>query len=163
MLRENNIVIAVDPGFDRFGISVVKKEKGKDVVLYSDCIQTDKSMTFEQRMLMVIGEFEKVLEIYKPTLLCMEAVFMHKNAKSVINVAEIKGAVKLVVARKNIKIVEMTPQKIKLAVAGSGSAKKEEVIKMVQLTTKHKTKTGLDDEYDAIACGLAALAYWQTI
>ena len=88
---------------------------------------------------------------------------MHKNAKSVINVAEIKGAVKLIASRKNIKIIEMTPQKIKLAVAGSGAATKAEVIKMVQLLTRHKTTTGLDDEYDAIACGLAALAYLKTI
>lgn len=163
MLPENSIVIAVDPGFDRFGVSVVRKNKGKEEVLYSDCICSDKKMTFEGRLMYVIGEFEKVVAEYNPTLLCMEAVFMHKNAKSVINVAEIKGAVKLIAVRKNIKIVEMTPQKIKLAVAGSGAAKKDEVIKMVKMLTKHKTKTGLDDEYDAIACGIAALAYLKTI
>lgn len=163
MNPENSIVMGIDPGFDRFGISVVRRVKGKDVVLYSNCIQTDKKLTFEQRLVLVIDEFEKILTEHKPDLICMEAVFMHNNAKSVINVAEIKGAVKLIVSRKNIRIIEMTPQKIKLAVAGSGAAKKDEVIKMVKMITKHISNTGLDDEYDAIACGLAGLAYCKTI
>ena len=111
----------------------------------------------------VISEFEKVLDEYHPEILCVESVFMHDNAKSVINVAEIKGAVKLICVRRGIKIVEMTPQKIKLAVTGVGNAKKDQVIKMVKLISKHVAKTGLDDEYDAVASGLAALAYLKTI
>ena len=163
MNPENSIIMGIDPGFDRFGVSVVTRQKGKDIVLYSECIQTDKGLTFEQRLLLVMDGFEKVLAAHTPDLVCMEAVFMHNNAKSVINVAEIKGAVKLIVSRKNIRIIEMTPQKIKLAVAGSGTAKKEEVIKMVKMITGHVANTGLDDEYDAVACGLAGLAYCRTI
>ena len=34
---------------------------------------------------------------------------------------------------------------------------------MVKLISKHVAKTGLDDEYDAVASGLAALAYLKTI
>jgi crossover junction endodeoxyribonuclease RuvC len=162
MLQNKTVVVSVDPGFDRFGVAIVERNTGKDSVVFSDCIQTDKKLNFEIRLLNVIDEFETIIKNYKPEILCMESVFMHKNAKSVINVAEIKGAVKLIAAKHGIKIVEMTPQKIKLAVAGSGAAKKDEVIKMVKLITKHKSKTGLDDEYDAVACGLAALAYLKT-
>jgi crossover junction endodeoxyribonuclease RuvC len=162
MLQNKTVIVSVDPGFDRFGVAIVERNTGKDSVVFSDCIQTDKKLNFEIRLLNVINEFETVIKNYKPEILCMESVFMHKNAKSVINVAEIKGAVKLIAAKHGIKIVEMTPQKIKLAVAGSGAAKKDEVIKMVKLITKHKSKTGLDDEYDAVACGLAALAYLKT-
>lgn len=162
MLQNKTVVVSVDPGFDRFGVAIVERNTGKDSVVFSDCIQTDKKLNFEIRLLNVIDEFETIIKNYKPEILCMESVFMHKNAKSVINVAEIKGAVKLIAAKHGIKIVEMTPQKIKLAVAGSGVAKKDEVIKMVKLITKHKSKTGLDDEYDAVACGLAALAYLKT-
>jgi len=162
MLQNKTVVVSVDPGFDRFGVAIVERNTGKDSVVFSDCIQTDKKLNFEIRLLNVIDEFETIIKNYKPEILCMESVFMHKNAKSVINVAEIKGAVKLIAAKHGVKIVEMTPQKIKLAVAGSGAAKKDEVIKMVKLITKHKSKTGLDDEYDAVACGLAALAYLKT-
>jgi crossover junction endodeoxyribonuclease RuvC len=162
MLQNKTVIVSVDPGFDRFGVAIVERNTGKDSVVFSDCIQTDKKLNFEIRLLNVIDEFETIIKNYKPEILCMESVFMHKNAKSVINVAEIKGAVKLIAAKHGIKIVEMTPQKIKLAVAGSGAAKKDEVIKMVKLITKHKSKTGLDDEYDAVACGLAALAYLKT-
>lgn len=162
MLQNKTVIVSVDPGFDRFGVAIVERDLGKDSVVFSDCIQTDKKLNFEIRLLNVINEFETIIKNYKPEILCMESVFMHKNAKSVINVAEIKGAVKLIAVKHGIKIVEMTPQKIKLAVAGSGVAKKDEVIKMVKLITKHKSKTGLDDEYDAVACGLAALAYLKT-
>ncbi len=162
MLQNKTVIVSVDPGFDRFGVAIVERNTGKDSVVFSDCIQTDKKLNFEIRLLNVIDEFETIIKNYKPEILCMESVFMHKNAKSVINVAEIKGAVKLIAAKHGVKIVEMTPQKIKLAVAGSGAAKKDEVIKMVKLITKHKSKTGLDDEYDAVACGLAALAYLKT-
>ncbi len=163
MQQNKTVVVAVDPGFDRFGVAVVVRENYKDSVLFSDCFQTSKTLTFEARLMQVISEFEKVLDEYHPEILCVESVFMHDNAKSVINVAEIKGAVKLICVRRGIKIVEMTPQKIKLAVTGVGNAKKDQVIKMVKLISKHVAKTGLDDEYDAVASGLAALAYLKTI
>ena len=52
----------------------------------------------------MINEFETIIKNYKPEILCMESVFMHKNAKSVINVAEIKGAVKLIAVKHGSKL-----------------------------------------------------------
>ena len=46
---------------------------------------------------------------------------------------------------------------IKLAVTGDGKSDKQQMTKMVQLILKIDKKA-TDDEYDAIACGLACCA-----
>ena len=42
------IVIGIDPGYGRLGISIVEK-KDKEEVLYSACIETDSKLPIPER------------------------------------------------------------------------------------------------------------------
>ena len=79
--------------------------------------------------------------------------------------AEARGVIMYAAQKCGAEIVEFTPLQIKSAVAGNGRADKRAVISMTcklidvpevenDPTTPKATKGRLDDEYDAIACGL---------
>ena len=61
----------------------------------------------------------------------------------------------------NIPIYEYTPNQIKVAVTGYGSANKKDVLRMTkQLITLNKDHY-IDDEIDAIAVGLTFFASYK--
>ena len=43
-------VLAVDPGYDRLGVAVVKKGKEKEELLYSGCLVTSREDTLTERL-----------------------------------------------------------------------------------------------------------------
>ena len=59
----------------------------------------------------------------------------------------------------NLPVIEATPQQVKLAVTGHGGADKMAVAKMVPRLVTLSEKKRLDDELDAIAIGITALAF----
>ena len=66
---------------------------------------------------------------------------------------------KLYLARKNKCVVcEYSPQQIKIAVTGYGKSDKRQVMGMVKRLMPDVPDGALDDEYDAIAVGITALA-----
>lgn len=157
----NPTVISVDPGYDRFGIAVLKKNQlGKDVLIYSDFIQTDSKDLFENRLYMVVDGLKMAIKEYKPDYLAVESLFFSNNQKTAMHVAEVRGAVLFVAKEFNLEIVEIHPLKIKQSITGDGKSDKLQMIKMIEMITGLKKKTK-DDEYDAIAVGLAFLAMYR--
>lgn len=46
------IIIGIDPGYDRLGFAVIKKEpRQKEELLTSGCLSSDKNTDFAQRLL----------------------------------------------------------------------------------------------------------------
>ncbi len=67
-------------------------------------------------------------------------------------------------ARKhNLTVKEYNPMQIKLAVTGDGKSTKDQMMKMVSMLVKNIKPKALDDEYDAIAIGLAFFAYEKNL
>lgn len=90
--------------------------------------------------------------------MAMEELFFTNNAKTALRVAEVRGMLIYLAAKHKIPLVEYNPLAIKIAITGYGRATKPQVLKMVEKLIKIPQKTILDDEYDAIALGLTALA-----
>jgi crossover junction endodeoxyribonuclease RuvC len=59
---------------------------------------------------------------------------------------------------RGLPVREYSPQQVKLAVTGYGAADKKAVAAMVPRLVKLDARKRLDDELDAIALGIAALA-----
>ena len=152
-------VIAVDPGYDRCGVAVLEKQDGKDVVLYSGCIETGKSETFPMRLRAVGEGIQSVIDEYTPGALAMETLYFSKNTKTAIAVAEARGVATFVAARNDLPLFEYSPGTIKIAVTGVGNADKKQVMMMVPRLVKLEKLEMLDDEYDAIAVGITHLAH----
>ncbi len=152
-------VLAIDPGFGRCGVAVLDGSSTAATLLYSACIETDKKDSFPDRLLAVANEILRIIDAYAPETMSIEEIYFTNNAKTAINVAEIRGMLIYLATSRSIPLVEFNPLAVKIAITGYGRATKEQVTMMVEkLVTVPKRKM-LDDEYDAIALGLTTLAH----
>jgi crossover junction endodeoxyribonuclease RuvC len=153
-------ILGVDPGFERLGIAVIEKNKSeKEQVLFSECFKTMSKLPFSERLVLIGEEIKKIIKTYKPEILAIETLFLTTNHKTVMHVAEARGVVIYEAQCAGLKVFEASPPQIKVATTGYGKATKEQMIKMVKMLVKiDKNKTS-DDELDAIAIALTALAH----
>ncbi len=152
-------VLGVDPGYERVGVAIVEQdEKGKETLLYSDCIRTNKDLPHAVRLASIARELEKVISKYSPHMLAAETLFFNVNQKTAMLVAEARGVIITAGSLKNIAIHEYSPLQIKIATTGDGRADKKQIIAMIPRLIKLARKDLLDDEYDAIAVALTCLA-----
>ena len=148
-----NKIIAVDPGYDRVGIAVFEGAN----LLHSECFVPPKG-EFSKRLHALYAHVSAVIRKYKPQSLAIETLFFSKNQKTAIKVAEARGVIQAAAAAAGIDVVEYSPQSVKIAVTGSGNAEKGAVMRMIEKLIPLSKKKRIDDEYDAIALGIAHTA-----
>lgn len=153
-------VISVDPGYDRLGIAVMEYNNGKEELLYSGCVETNKKESLSDRLFFIGTEFEKILHKYSPTTLGIETIFFNKNIKTAIGVSQARGIILYLAQKHNCSVYEFGPQEIKVAVTGYGKSDKKAVIEMVSRLVPETPVDALDDEFDAIAVGITCLAHY---
>jgi crossover junction endodeoxyribonuclease RuvC len=152
-------VLAIDPGYDRMGVAILERQAGQDTLLFSTCIETDKKAELPDRLLQLGTELTSLCTKYNPDLLAIETLFFNKNVKTALGVAQARGVALFVAKQYGCTICEYGPQTIKVAMTGYGNSDKTAVIHMVQKLVQNVPETALDDEYDAIAVGVTALAH----
>lgn len=153
-------ILSIDPGYERLGVAILDKEKGKkEVLVFSDCIKTSAKDIFEDRLTQIGLQVEQLIQEYKPEALSIENLFISNNQKTAMRVAEVRGTLIYICRKNGLQIKEFTPLQVKLSVTGDGKSSKDQMIKMVKLLVKDVKSGALDDEYDAIAVGLAYFAY----
>lgn len=153
-----NRVLGIDPGFDRCGVAVLEKENGKEKLLFSTCITTDKKDSHETRLLALGEELRKIIKKWQPDTLATEKLFFNINARTALKVSEARGVILYEAARGGLSVCEYSPQDIKIALTGYGKAEKGQVELMAIKILGLKKAPELDDEADAIAVGITCLA-----
>ena len=154
-------VLAIDPGYGRCGVAVLERVDGKDILLYSDCIETSKSAEFPDRLSSVANECRRLIDEHQPDCLALEKLFFAKSRTTGLKVAEVRGAILSLAGEKALAVFEYSPAEVKSAAAGFGGADKKQVIKMIHALMKIEKAIALDDEYDAIAVGITHLANYR--
>lgn len=147
-------ILGIDPGFERMGCAVIKKENVGEKLVFSTCLITDKKLPHEKRLLFLANELEKIIKKYRPDVLAVEKIFFFKNQKTIIGVAEARGMILYLAAKAKIPVMEFTPLEIKMAMTGYGRAEKAQLQKMAMAILNLKKAPKYDDEIDAIACAL---------
>ena len=150
-----SLIFAIDPGYDRVGVALVKPGRPSELVI-SECIQTNKKDVQEKRLFQIYKTLTALILKHRPTHIALETLFFSVNKKTAIKVAESRGVIVLLAGQHNLPLVELSPQEVKQSMTGVGNAGKDQVQKMVALTLKIDTTGKIDDEIDAIALGFAA-------
>ena len=151
-------VLAIDPGYDRLGMAVVEGDPSRPIVLWSDCVIPKKG-TRAQRLAEVWCAIVEAIQKFDPEALAIETLFFSTNKKTAIGVAEARGAILAAAGNAHLPVIECSPQQVKLAVTGHGSADKDSIAKMIPKLVTLSTKKRLDDELDAVAIGITAIAF----
>lgn len=152
-------VLAIDPGYDRLGVAVLERHENRDALLFSSCILTDKNASIPERLHAMGETLRSIISEHAPDTVALETLFFSKNAKTAIAVAEARGVVLYLARQAGCTIREFSPQEVKVATTGYGKSDKTAVAHMVKRLIPQVPEKALDDEYDAIAVGITALAH----
>jgi crossover junction endodeoxyribonuclease RuvC len=160
-MQNKERVLSIDPGFDRVGVAVLERTLGKEKLLFSLCILTNKKDSHAERLLAVGQGIDKVIKKWEPRDLAIEKLFFNQNTKSALGVAEARGVIIYEAINAGLSIYEYSPQEIKIATTGYGKASKKDVERMVLKILDLKNAPKHDDETDAIAVGITHLASYK--
>ncbi|MBU6389938.1 crossover junction endodeoxyribonuclease RuvC [Patescibacteria group bacterium] len=154
-------VLAIDPGYEKMGVAVLEKTSGREILIFSECFKTSRTVSHAKRLSGISGEITRLLERYRPEFLSVEKLFFAKNQKTALQVAEARGVVLAEAAKTGLTVKEFTPMEAKIAVTGYGRGNKNQIKYMVEKMIAINKKIKEDDEYDAIALGLTFLASYR--
>ena len=120
-----------------------------------DCgiIRTDPGRSEGDRMVEIARDLRQLLRIWRPQLAAVEKFFFYRSSTT-ISVVQARGVVMMTLARFAVPVVEFPPMQIKLALAGSGHARKDEVLEAVMRELDLTDPPRPDDAADALAVAL---------
>ena len=150
------IVLGIDPGSIKTGYAILKKENRKISIIEAGLIKM-KTKELQSQISEMVEGFDLVLSKYKINEVAIEDIFYAHNPKSVIKLAQFRGAISLKIIQDFGNFNEYPPLQIKQAVTGNGKASKEQVAFMVKKILGIKGEIKPLDITDAIAVGLTHL------
>jgi crossover junction endodeoxyribonuclease RuvC len=125
------IVIGIDPGTANTGFGVVRTSGERMVALDGGVIEIPAEAPAEQRLEKLHEALGELIRWHEPKAMALEELFFGKNVASALSVGEARGVTMLAAARYRVPCFDYTPQAVKKAVCGSGSADKGQVQRMV--------------------------------
>lgn len=108
----------------------------------------------EERLTVLFKKLQKVLQEVKPAVVAMEELFFSRNAKTAIAVGQARGVALLACGLAGVPVYGYRPMEVKQAVAGYGSADKEQVQRMVKVLLGLTQVPKPDDTADALAVAI---------
>jgi crossover junction endodeoxyribonuclease RuvC len=121
-------------------------------------IRTPSSEDLPQRLMSLREEIVSLIVEYGPDVVSVERVFFQTNVRTAMSVGQASGLALCEAAAAGCEVVQYTPNEVKNTVAGSGSAGKLQVQKMVQTRLRLSQLPKPADAADAAALALCHLA-----
>ena len=148
------IVLGIDPGTAALGYGLVEQAPGRLRAVDYGCLTTSPDLPLGERLLAIHACVAGLIEKHRPILIGVERLFFSRNVQTAFAVGQARGVVLLAAAQHRIPVREATPNEVKLAVAGSGSADKAQVQQMVAAILGLPALPEPDDAADALAMAI---------
>lgn len=151
-------ILGLDPGSRVTGYGVVERRGSELRLVGAGLLSAPKGRELGQRLAQLAAEVDTILERYRPQVAVLEKPFHGVNSRSLIVLAQARGALLASLARQGVPIRELSPAEIKKALTGNGRASKEQVARMVAMLVSPGGRDLPHDASDAVA---VALCYAQ--
>jgi crossover junction endodeoxyribonuclease RuvC len=152
-------VLGIDPGLSRCGYGVVERAGRRPRAVAAGVLRTDPDLPVPQRLACLQSDVRALLAEHRPAVVAVERVLFQVNVRTAIPVAQAAGVAMVEAVGAGCEVVEYSPNEVKQAIAGSGSADKHQVERMVQTLLGIATPLRPVDAADAVALALCHLAY----
>jgi len=146
-------ILGIDPGLARVGYGIVETNCDQKEMLDCGIIRTDSNQKEGDRMVEIARDLRQLIRQWKPNLAVVEKFFFYRSSTT-ISVVQARGVIMMTLARFKIPILEFPPMQIKLAIAGSGHANKNDVLNAVMKELNLEKPPRPDDAADALAIAL---------
>lgn len=152
------LVLGIDPGTATTGYGLVRdREDGSLESVAYGAILTSPTLAAHQRLAVLFHQLNDLLLLHRPNYCAVEKLFFQSNVKTAIAVGQARGVVLLAISEVGLDLSEYTPNEIKLAVTGYGSAGKKQVQEMVRVLLSLPDIPKPDDAADALAIAITHL------
>jgi crossover junction endodeoxyribonuclease RuvC len=152
------LALGIDPGTATTGFGLVRMEPdGSLVAVHYGVILTPKQASAPARLEMLYDQLCVLLQQYHPQSAAVEKLFFQHNTTTAMAVGQARGVIMLALQQSGLTAFEYTPNEIKQAVAGYGSAGKRQVQEMVRALLGLDAIPKPDDAADALAVAITHL------
>ena len=146
-------ILGIDPGSRNCGYAVIQLEKNTISLVEAGLIKI-KERILQHQILEFVEGIDLVLKNHSIDSVAIEDMFYAYNPKSVIKLAQFRGALSLKILQELGNFAEYTPLQVKKALTGNGKAQKEQVAFMVKRLLGIKGEIKPLDITDAIAIAI---------
>ena len=148
------IVIGIDPGTASTGFGVIESASGRLRMLDDGVIETRPELALERRLADIHTRVGELLDTHVPDSLAIEQLYFGANARTAFAVGQARGVALLAAGQRGVPARSYTPQQVKGAVCGRGSAPKEQVTRMVGRLLGLSEPPRSDHTADALAVAI---------
>jgi len=147
------LILGIDPGTINCGYALIEKN-GRKISLVEAGVIKMKPEDLQFQIPQMVEGFNHIFKTYSIHEVAMESMFYAHNPKTVIKLAQFRGAIMLKILEEFGEFAEYTPLQIKKAVTGKAKASKEQVSFMVQRLLGIKKEIKPLDISDAMAVAI---------
>ena len=148
------IILGIDPGTAMLGFGVIERTGTRIRSIDYGVIKTPARLSLPERLEAIYLALTDLIDLHAPTLVGVERLFFTKNVQTAFAVGQARGVVLLAAQLHCLEIREATPNEVKVATAGHGSASKDQVGRMVQAILGLAEIPTPDDAADALAIAI---------
>ncbi len=148
------ILLGIDPGSQTTGYGVLRREGSRIECLDCGRIRLPAKTPVSVRLGALSREIGQILDRNRPEVVAVESVFHGVNTKSLVVLAQARGAILAELGRRDLPCHEYSPAEVKRAVTGSGRAHKDQVGHMVKVLLNLRGGDLASDTSDALAVAL---------
>ncbi len=146
-------ILGIDPGSRNCGYAVILSE-GRTLKLLEAGFIKIKERDLQSQILEFVEGIDLVLQTHKIDSVAIEDIFFAYNPKTVLKLAQMRGAISLKILQEIGNFYEYTPLQIKKSLTGKAKATKAQVSFMVKRLLGIKGEIKPLDITDAIAVAI---------
>ena len=147
-------ILGLDPGSRYTGFGVIDRRGAKLEPITQGRIALPGASPLPERLARLCDELRTVVGRFEPDAAVLETLFRGVNPRTLIVLAQARGALLATVAAVGLDIHEYSPAEIKTAVTGHGRADKDQVGRMVKLILGLGSERLTPDASDALAVAI---------
>lgn len=146
--------MGIDPGTRNLGWGVIDWTQTDQCVIDYGLIKTKGKTPQPETLLLLCSGIDDLIASYRPQAIAMERVFFSRNARSAMDVSEVRGVIHLLSAQHGLEIASFTPQQVKQAVSTSVKADKNPIQEGVSRVLRLPEPVANNHAADALAAAL---------
>ncbi len=152
------IILGIDPGSRNCGYGIIKCHNRKSSLIDAGIIKI-QTRTLQHQIVEFVEGIDLIFKSFKINEVAMEDIFYAYNPKTVIKLAQFRGAISLKILQDIGNFAEYTPLQVKKSLTGNGKADKKQVAYMVKVLLGLQIEIKPLDISDALAVALTHAQY----
>jgi crossover junction endodeoxyribonuclease RuvC len=149
------IILGVDPGLQRTGWGLIRKEGSNLKFIDAGTLTSDNKRPLAERLLQLHDTLLEIITHHKPDAAAIEETFVNVNPSSTLKLGQARGALLMTLSLAGLDVHEYAATQVKKTVVGVGRADKNQIQMMVEmLLPASKGKVQGADAADALAIAI---------